>query len=59
MHDDKRMLRKLKREVKRRGNKQRRRFLKDVDADADRFDFGRNCSQSLNDHRHDEDEPEQ
>jgi len=53
-HDDKRSLRKLKREVKRAGNKARRRHLKRALADdperaagAD-FDFGRRSSAGLN-----------
>jgi hypothetical protein len=32
MHDDKRQLRKLKREIKKTGNRKRRRYLKDVNA---------------------------
>ena len=42
MKDDKRFLRRLKRDIKRVGNRQRRRYLKDVDADPWEFDFGRN-----------------
>jgi hypothetical protein len=42
MKDDKRFLRRLKRDIKRVGNRQRRRYLKDVDADTRDFDFGRN-----------------
>ena len=55
MHDDKRMLRKLKREVKRRGNKLRRRYLKDVEADPEGFDYGRNRSQAMNEPGNDRD----
>lgn len=48
MSDDKRLLRKLKREVKRDGNRKRRRFLKDVHSEASDFDFGRNQSDVMN-----------
>lgn len=48
MNDDKRQLRKLKREIKRAGSKQRRRFLKDMDAEPGDFDFGRNRSREMN-----------
>ena len=53
-HDDKRRLRKLKREIKRAGNRKRRQHLKRTLADdpgaagdAD-FEFGRDSSQFLN-----------
>ncbi|QDU37717.1 hypothetical protein Mal4_20340 [Maioricimonas rarisocia] len=48
MHDDKREMRKLKREIKKTGNRRRRRFLKDVDAEADEFDFGLDRSDVMN-----------
>ena len=48
MNDDKRFLRKLKRDVKRVGNRQRRRHLKDVDAEPDDFDFGRDRDDVMN-----------
>jgi hypothetical protein len=48
MKDEKRQLRKLKREIKKAGNKQRRRYLKDVEADPSGFEFGRNRSDVLN-----------
>jgi len=51
MNDDKRLLRKLKREIKRAGNRQRRRYLKDVDAESSDFRFGRNCSDVMNEPR--------
>lgn len=51
MTDDKRFLRKLKRDVKRTGNKKRRRYLKDVSASADDFDFGRARSDVMNEPR--------
>jgi hypothetical protein len=53
-HDDKRRLRKLKRDIKRAGNRKRRQHLKrSVTADADtaaeaEFDFGRDSSRFLN-----------
>lgn len=51
MNDDKRLLRKLKREIKRAGNRQRRRYLKDVDAESRDFHFGRNRSDVMNEPR--------
>lgn len=48
MNDDKRLLRELKREVKKQGNRKRRRYLKDIHAEADDFDFGRNRSEVMN-----------
>jgi hypothetical protein len=53
-HDDKRRLRKLKRDIKRAGNRKRRQHLKrtlaaDPSGAADAgFDFGRDSSESLN-----------
>jgi hypothetical protein len=52
-HDDKRLMRKLKREIKRAGNRQRRQHLKrtlqDPEGAADaEFDYGRNTSANLN-----------
>jgi hypothetical protein len=53
-HDDKRRLRKLKRDIKRTGNRKRRQHLKrtladnpEAAADAS-FDFGRASSEFLN-----------
>lgn len=51
MHDDKRLLRKLKKEVKRSGTRKRRRYLKDLTADPDHFEFGGDCSQVFNEQR--------
>jgi len=59
MVDDKREMRKLKREIKKTGNRRRRRFLKDVHAEADEFDFGLDRSDVMNErkpHREQEDE---
>jgi hypothetical protein len=53
-HDDKRQLRKLKREIKRLGNKRRRQHLKrdleehPEDAPATEFNFDRCSSATLN-----------
>ena len=49
MPDEKRELRQLKREIKKAGNRQKRRFLKDVEADPDDFDYGRKRSDVMND----------
>lgn len=51
MHDDKRQLRKLKRQIKRAGNRKRRRYLKDLDAAADDFHFGRDRTDVMNEPR--------
>ena len=51
MHDDKRSLRKLKRQIKKAGNRKRRRYLKDVDAPADDFHFGRDRTDVMNEPR--------
>lgn len=46
--DEKRLYREIKRDVKRLGNKKRRRFLKDLDADPADFQFGNDASSELN-----------
>ena len=46
--DDKRFLRKLKRQIKKSGNRKRRRFLKNSDAYADDFEFGWDRSNLMN-----------
>lgn len=51
MHDDKRMLRELKRSIKRAGNRKQRRFLKDVNVHHDRFDYGDDSSVVMNEPR--------
>ena len=48
MHDDKRLLRQLKRDIKRAGNRKRRHYLKDVSAEAEDFNFGRTRSDVMN-----------
>lgn len=51
MNDDKRFLRKLKRDIKQAGNRKRRRYLKDVNAEPDDFEFGRSRSDVMNEPR--------
>jgi len=51
MVDDKRLIRNLKRQVKRVGNKKRRRFLKDLTAKPEDFEFGANRSEVMNEPR--------
>ncbi len=51
MHDDKRFLRKLKRQVKKTGNRKRRRYLKDLDAPADDYQLGRDRTDVMNEPR--------
>lgn len=46
--DDKRFYRKLKQEVKKTGNRKRRRFLKDVSVDPGEFEFGSAESSAFN-----------
>ena len=48
MSDDKRLIREIKRNVKKTGNKKRRKHFKNVDTDPDTFDFGRNRSKDWN-----------
>jgi hypothetical protein len=53
-HDDKRLIRKLKRDVKRAGNRRRRQHLKrelhdnPEEAAHTEYDFGKNSSASMN-----------
>jgi hypothetical protein len=53
-HDDKRLIRKLKRDVKRAGNRRRRQHLKrelhdnPEEAAHTQYDFGKNSSASMN-----------
>lgn len=48
MSDDKRLLRQLKRSIKQSGNRKRRRYLKNVFADADSFSLGDDSSAFMN-----------
>ena len=51
MHDEKRRLRQLKRDIKKQGNRKRRRFYKDISAAVDDFDLGFDSSRLLNEQR--------
>jgi hypothetical protein len=46
--DEKRFYRELKRDLKRRGNRQLRRYLKDVSTDPEEFRYGAKSSTPLN-----------
>jgi hypothetical protein len=48
MKDEKRFLRKLKRSIKKTGNRKRRRYLKDVTAKAEDFSLGRDRTDVMN-----------
>ena len=48
MSDDKRFLRRLKRQVKQTGNRKLRRHLKKIDAEVSDFDYGRDRSDVMN-----------
>ena len=48
MSDDKRLIREIKRNIKKTGNKKRRKHLKDLEADPGNFDFKQNSSKILN-----------
>ena len=48
MRNEKRFLRTLKRDIKRTGNRKRRRFLKDIDAAPEDFDLGRDRTDVMN-----------
>jgi len=48
MRNEKRFLRTLKRDIKRTGNRKRRRFLKNFDAAVEDFDFGRDRTDVMN-----------
>ena len=51
MSDDKRFLRRLKRQIKQTGNRKRRRYLKNVNADVSDFDYGYDRSEDMNEPR--------
>lgn len=51
MRNEKRFLRTLKRDVKRAGNRKRRRFLNNVEASPDEFNFGRDRTDVMNEQR--------
>lgn len=46
--DDKRFYRNLKQQVKKTGNRKRRRFLKDLSSEPGEFDFGSDESSTFN-----------
>lgn len=48
--DNKKYYRNLKKDVKKAGNRKRRQFLKNLDADPNDFEFGSNESSALNGH---------
>jgi hypothetical protein len=48
MRNEKRFLRTLKRDIKRTGNRKRRRFLKDIEASPEDFDLGRDRTDVMN-----------
>ena len=51
MKNDKRFLRDMKRQIKKTGNRRRRRYLKQIDAVPEDFDFGRERSDVMNEPR--------
>ena len=48
MRNEKRFLRTLKRDIKRTGNRKRRRFLKNIDTSPEDFDLGRDRTDVMN-----------
>ena len=48
MRNEKRFLRNLKRDIKRTGNRKRRRYLKNVEASPEDFDLGRDRTDVMN-----------
>jgi hypothetical protein len=48
MRNEKQFLRNLKRDIKRTGNRKRRRFLKNIDASPEDFDLGRDRTDVMN-----------
>jgi len=48
MRNEKQFLRSLKRDIKRTGNRKRRRFLKNIDASPEDFDLGRDRTDVMN-----------
>ena len=49
MRNEKRFLRTLKRDIKRTGNRKRRRFLKNIEASPEDVDLGRDRTDVMND----------
>jgi hypothetical protein len=48
MRNEKQFLRNLKRDIKRTGNRKRRRFLKNIDVSPEDFDLGRDRTDVMN-----------
>jgi hypothetical protein len=48
MRNEQRFLRTLKRDIKRTGNRKRRRFLKNIDVSPEDFDLGRDRTDVMN-----------
>jgi len=48
MRNEKQFLRNLTRDIKRTGNRKRRRFLKNIDASPEDFDLGRDRTDVMN-----------
>ena len=48
MRNEKQFLRNLKRDIKRTGNRKRRRFLKNIEAAPEDFDLGRDRTDVMN-----------
>lgn len=48
MRNEKQVLRTLKRDIKRTGNRKRRRFLKNIEASPEDFDLGRDSTDVMN-----------
>ena len=48
MKDDKRLIRRLKRVIKKTGNRKRRRYLKNPTTDPDGFNFGDDSTAFMN-----------
>ena len=48
MRNEKRFLRTLKRDIKRTGNRKRRRFLKNIEVSPEDFDLGRDRTDVMN-----------
>ena len=46
--DDKRLIRNIKKQIKKDGNRKRRRYYKNLNNESGDFDFGSNSSKPLN-----------
>ena len=52
MRNEKQFLRNLKRDIKRTGNRKRRRFLKNIEVSPEDFDLGRDRTDVMNERPH-------